>query len=341
LRAGEELPFISIVVISKDRHEELEKAVASLSRLDYPATRYEVVVVEEGDTPHHIEGVHYVFLPRRDRGLGYARNTGVSHARGDIVAFTDDDCLVDPGWLHAMVAQFADPKVMGVAGATFAQLGCGLIGMCEDLLGFPGGGHKRYHACGGREGETNLLSGCNCAYRKGVFEDTSFKEDGYGRLGADDFLMGLTVAARGKCMYAPQAVVYHKPRGSFRAIVSWFTRRRINELLFEEEEEGRKSFAFLFRKPQRVILFRVALGLSLPLLFGKLGLGVLLLAILAWCGLVILRSLPAAQYFPSRVVVFGVPVVRVFMDFGILVAEWRYLTRSHESLGFALGEYRR
>ena len=84
--------------------------------------------MEEGDSPQPLEGVEYIFLPRRDLGLGYARNTGVRNAKGDIIAFTDDDCIVDPLWLKEILAGFEDPMVQGVAGATFAQEN-GLIGM--------------------------------------------------------------------------------------------------------------------------------------------------------------------------------------------------------------------
>jgi GT2 family glycosyltransferase len=56
-------------------------------------------------------------------GLSRARNTGARHARGDIVAFLDDDTTVDPGWLHAIVAEFADRSVVAVAGQVLPGAG--------------------------------------------------------------------------------------------------------------------------------------------------------------------------------------------------------------------------
>jgi len=284
--------------------------------------------------------VNYVFIPRRNLGLGYARNTGVSHARGDIVAFTDDDCLVDPEWLGEIVARFSDPEVLGVAGATFAQP-TGLIGMCEDMLGFPGGGHRRYHEYGGKEGPTRLLSGCNCAYRRTVFDAVSFKEDSFGRLGADDYLLSITVADKGRCVYVPSAVVHHKPRGSLRKIVTWFGRRKVNELLFEETTSGEKDFSFLWRAPHKVVLFRALAVAALIATLGWRGLVIVLAGFTAWYLFMLFRSLPLARYFPTRRVVFLVPVVRFCMDLGVLSAEWKYLTQSHEKLGLALAEYSR
>lgn len=51
------------------------------------------------------------------QGLSGARNTGVDAARGDVVAFLDDDALPGPGWLESLREPFADPSVTGVAGA--------------------------------------------------------------------------------------------------------------------------------------------------------------------------------------------------------------------------------
>ena len=332
--------FVSIIVISKDRHNELQKAVLSLMNLEYPSDRYEVVVVEEGDEPMPLKGVKYVFLPRRNLGLGYARNTGVRNAQGEIIAFTDDDCLVDPAWLREIIAGFKNPDVAGVAGATFTQ-GGSAIGICEDMLGFPGGGHRRYHQSRGQTSETNLLSGCNCAYRKEVFDRLSFKEDGYGRLGADDCLMGITVARDHKCLYAPSAVVYHKSRGSLQRIVTWFTRRRINELFFEETDAGRKNYRSFLTRPHRVVLLRLAAILLLPLGFGWYGLLAVLLIGAAWYLFIFFRTLPLARYFSNWRALFLVPIVRVFMDVGVMIAEWKYLTRNHETLQRSLSEYGR
>jgi glycosyltransferase involved in cell wall biosynthesis len=57
--------------------------------------------------------------PRPAPGLDYARNTGWQVARGEIVAYSDDDAVVDPYWLTALAANYDDPKVECVTGITF------------------------------------------------------------------------------------------------------------------------------------------------------------------------------------------------------------------------------
>ena len=335
------VPFVSIVIITKDRHELLEKALESVFRLDYPRERFEVVVVEEGDEPTPPEGVRYVFLPRRDLGLGFARNTGVRNAAGEIIAFTDDDCVVESGWLRELVSCFGDPEVAGVAGATFAQEGS-LIGFCEDILGFPGGGHKQYHRSRGRVVETSHLSTCNCAYRREVFNDLSFEEEGVARVGGEDYLLAREVSRRHKCLYAPGAVVYHKPRGSLLKIVSWFSRRRVCDLLHQEFEEGVSKWRVFLRRPHQVVLLRLLLLLALPLFFGTSGALALSVVVLFWYLFVFVKNLPVAAYFRPGTVVFLVPVVKLFMDVGVMLGEWRYLVQGYEQLvGTSLGDYKR
>jgi len=56
----------------------------------------------------------YVGEPRR--GVAYARNRGVEVARGEILAFTDDDCVPEPGWLRAMAERFASDPTIGLVG---------------------------------------------------------------------------------------------------------------------------------------------------------------------------------------------------------------------------------
>jgi cellulose synthase/poly-beta-1,6-N-acetylglucosamine synthase-like glycosyltransferase len=113
-------PLVSIVVSTAGRRPDLlQRCIKSLTQIDYPA--FEIVVVDnraeslsENSEPIWAQSHDDEVEPAKDlrviregrRGLSFARNTGVLAARGDIVAFTDDDVEVDANWLTGLVEAF-------------------------------------------------------------------------------------------------------------------------------------------------------------------------------------------------------------------------------------------
>lgn len=107
-------PFASIIVSTRDRPERLQSCLHSLVSLHYP--QYEILVVDNApstsETAELIQqsysDVPQVRYIREDHpGASWARNRGIMAARGEILAFTDDDVVVDPYWLLALVRGFS------------------------------------------------------------------------------------------------------------------------------------------------------------------------------------------------------------------------------------------
>lgn len=100
------LPFFSIIIPTYNRPDELNKCLDALASLNYSRNNFEVVVVNDGGDDS-IEGVINRFtvklgiswVAQEQSGPASARNTGAKIAKGTYLAFTDDDCLPDPGWL--------------------------------------------------------------------------------------------------------------------------------------------------------------------------------------------------------------------------------------------------
>ena|GEM_PF-680070 len=333
-------PFVSVVVISRDRRCDLEKAVASLKLQDYPKDRLEIVIVEEGDYSNAMDGVNYIYLPRRNLGLGYARNTGVRNAKGEIIAFTDDDCLHEKNWLSQMVLVLLEKEAGGVAGATLGQPG-NLIGKCEEIMGYPGGGLKRFLRSQGKIERTNLLSGCNCAYRKEVFRDFQFKEDSFGKLGGDDYLLGLQVSEKYGAYFNPHAIIYHKPRGDLFKIIKWFYRRRINEFLIKEYESKKNKIGVFLSEVKTTITLRLLLWIILAVGFGSMGFAAGLMGFFLILIVTIFRHLNGIRHHKTPLLFIVLPVVKLSMDVGILKAEWGYLFSSKDVFSQSLKEYNR
>jgi glycosyltransferase involved in cell wall biosynthesis/GT2 family glycosyltransferase len=122
-------PFCSVVVATHARPERLAACLDALARLDYPRDRYEVVVVDDGDC------VDREALARRYRGRldlrlvaqprggpAAARNAGAARARGELLAFTDDDCEPEPAWLSLLAERHAAEPGAGFGGLTVTAL---------------------------------------------------------------------------------------------------------------------------------------------------------------------------------------------------------------------------
>jgi len=116
LRVHDELlaaaPLVSVVVATRDRPHLLAPCLGSLQGLAYP--RYEIIVVDNaprGDETRALVGriagpAPVRYLREDEPGLSAARNRGLRAARGELVAFTDDDVLVDRHWLSHLAAGF-------------------------------------------------------------------------------------------------------------------------------------------------------------------------------------------------------------------------------------------
>src|SRR5258706_1006326 len=109
----EDAPFASVIVATHDRPSHLAKCLHSLLALEYP--RYEIIVVDNApsttETAELVQDIcrqnPHVRYMREDRpGPSWARNCGIAAAQGEILAFTDDDVVVDRCWLVRLVRGF-------------------------------------------------------------------------------------------------------------------------------------------------------------------------------------------------------------------------------------------
>lgn len=118
-------PCVSVLICTRDRTEHLARCLDSLA--SSTAKPLEIVVIDQSSDDKTADLVR-AFSAHADIPLHYhrpgsvghtkARNIGVKLSRGDIVAFTDDDCLVDRDWLGAVVSGLSDMRVVCVCGRT-------------------------------------------------------------------------------------------------------------------------------------------------------------------------------------------------------------------------------
>lgn len=210
-------PFVSVIVPVFNDEEALARCLEALERQTYPSDRYEVIVADNASDPpvaldtSRFPHARIVREPRR--GSYVARNTGIDRAQGEVVAFTDSDCIPGETWLERGTARLlADP-------------GCGLVAgrievFCRDpdhptaaelydcVLAFP---QARYVEQGHFGATANVFTWRRVIDRVGGF-DPALQSGG-------DSEWGKRVAAHGYgVVYEDTAVVAHPARRSFGEI---------------------------------------------------------------------------------------------------------------------------
>lgn len=318
MNTSDKWPEVSVVIITRGRHALAQAAVQSVLAADYPAERREATVMEETGAPEPIAGpgVSYHAIPAAGRGFGYARNQAVARAAHGIIAFMDDDCVADVRWLGEIVRPLRDdPAVSASAGAVYVPP-CGLVGMCENVLGFPGGGLSYIHRAKGETMACSTFSTCNCAIRRPVLAAAGGFDESL-TLGGEDEALSRAISGKGKIVFTPHAVVYHKPRDTIPGVFRWFVRRGA-----ARREQVRRAGAGFSRMLGLILTFqsvRLALLVAAGLVAGMrwmllpfiAGVALLYWAVTAW------RRRWALEHGIPAKALLALPWVKLVMDIGM------------------------
>src|SRR5436190_1143280 len=122
-------PTLSVVIPTRDRPGPLDECLAAVARLDYPRSRLEIVVVDDGGSSalepvvdRHCDAHDITLVRQRHAGPAAARNAGAVHADGFLLAFIDDDVLVDPDWATAIARKALTHPGAVIGGRTINSL---------------------------------------------------------------------------------------------------------------------------------------------------------------------------------------------------------------------------
>ena len=115
--------FVSIVVCTFNRAENIVQSIKSLLNQDYPKDLYEIIVVDDGssDNTRELVSKYPIKFIRHQKNLGISasRNSGLKASKGDIYVCFDDDCVADKDWLRNIVRVFEERgNINGVCGLT-------------------------------------------------------------------------------------------------------------------------------------------------------------------------------------------------------------------------------
>ncbi len=199
--------MVSVVVPVRNGERTIGDCIQSILNADFPTASREIIVVDNGSTdrtPQIIRSYPVTYLLELRRGPSRARNRGIEASRGDILAFTDADCVVTVGWLRTLAAEFGIPEVSGVAGEIVAYP--------------PRTAVERYAA---RRRPLWQLAALNSARPFAVTANVAFRRSAFAAIGLFDprFLTGQDqefsrrfFAAGLRMRYSRAALVFHRHR---------------------------------------------------------------------------------------------------------------------------------
>ena len=125
---------VSIVIPTYNRKESLKKALESLFNQTYPKDKYEIIVCDDYKSTDGTKKMvkelmnvspcelRYFKVKSKYKGPAYARNIGIENARGEIIGFTDDDCVTSPTWIEQAIPYFENGRIGAVQGCVEAQV---------------------------------------------------------------------------------------------------------------------------------------------------------------------------------------------------------------------------
>jgi GT2 family glycosyltransferase len=194
---------VSVIVPAHNAGTTLSRCLEACCAQTYPDV--EVIVVDDGstdDTPRiaREHAVHYMRQEKR-RGPAAARNRGAAAATGEIVAFTDADCIPEPAWIEKLTSGLGEGVVATGGTYTMANARGFLPRLIQEEIALR---HTRFDC------EVDFLGSFNVAYRKPAFDAVGGFDENFTMASGEDNDLAYRLADRGGSLrFVPDARVAH------------------------------------------------------------------------------------------------------------------------------------
>ena len=208
-----EYPKASVIVCSYNGGKTLERCLTSLKDINYP--NYEVVLVDDGskDDTQEIAARHPWIknIRQENKGLSFARNVGAHESTGDVIVYTDSDCMADPDWLYYLMGTLLSGDFAGVGGPNISPPAENWVQAC--VAAAPGGPSHVLLT----DVVAEHIPGCNMAFHRWAFNQVGGFDPEYRKAGDDvDFCWRLQQSG-GVIAFSPAAIVWHYRRFTLQA----------------------------------------------------------------------------------------------------------------------------
>ena len=210
------MPRVSVVVPVYNGERTIEACVDSILKLSFPQDDIELLLIDNASTDRtptilNRYREHATILHEAKRGPSAARNRGLENATGEIVAFTDADCVVHSDWLSQIIAPLNDPAVGIVGGTILAVKPANAV---EEF-----GERIHDHQMAIEYYSPPYAITMNWASRRSVLEKVGLFDERLLR--CEDCDLAFRVVAAGyRIVHEPAAVVYHRNEQNLAGLIA-------------------------------------------------------------------------------------------------------------------------
>jgi GT2 family glycosyltransferase len=206
-----------VIVCTHNRAHRLEQTLNSLQQMTVPVDlAWELIIVDNNSTDNTKEvidnfinksSLNVKYVIERDKGLSRARNMGIQEANGHIIAFTDDDCIVDQHWITSLSKEFYDDESIVAVGGRVV-----LYNKMDRPVSIRV--HEERIVLSSTDRILKFMIGCNMAFARPVFDEIGIFDTDFGAgsrfASTEDFDFLYRVHKKGlKIIYSPDVLVYH------------------------------------------------------------------------------------------------------------------------------------
>ncbi len=196
-----------MVIPAHNASATIEECLQALARQSLPRSEYEVIVVDDdsSDSTRATAARYEVeVLTQAHQGPAAARNLGADEAQGEIVLFTDADCVPAHNWIEVMLSAFSDPQISGVKGAYRTR-------QRELIARFVQLEYEDKYDKMKKSRYIDFVDTYSAAYRKSVLRGSRGFDSAFPRASGEDVELSYRLAKRGhRMVFVPEAVVYHR-----------------------------------------------------------------------------------------------------------------------------------
>lgn len=226
---------ISTIIVTRNRANKLRRCVKSIIEgTNFPD---ELLIIDNNSTDNtkdmmqkiiktHDQNIRYVL--EKNEGIPFARNRGLKESKFDIVAFTDDDCVVDKNWIRNILHAHSKYPTKIIIGGNTLNYKNSITGYAahlfrkyitlSDITSQNISFFQKYNHHLKREQDTISLSTQNVSYKKDLLEDTTFDTD-MRIMEAVDFCWRINKIDENSIKYIPNIMVYHENREKLKNFI--------------------------------------------------------------------------------------------------------------------------